>query len=40
MGEPGKDQISKKKKFDHTVNPADITEEEKGGAIVFSRDTE
>lgn len=38
MGEPGKDQISKKKKFDHTVNPADIPVEEKGGAVVFSRD--
>jgi ADP-ribose pyrophosphatase YjhB (NUDIX family) len=40
MGEPGKDQISKKKKFDHTVNPADIPVEEKGGAVVFSRDAD
>lgn len=38
MGEPGKDQISKKKKFDHTVNSADIPTEEKGGAVVFSKD--
>ena len=38
MGEPGKDQISKKKKFDHTVDPASIPVEEKGGAVVFSRD--
>lgn len=38
MGEPGKDQISKKKKFDHTINSTDIPTEEKGGAVVFSRD--
>ncbi len=40
MGEPGKDQVSKKKKFDNTVDPATIPVEEKGGAIVFSRDNE
>lgn len=38
MGEPGKDQISKKKKFDNTINMKDIPVEEKGGAVVFSRD--
>jgi N utilization substance protein B len=38
MGEPGKDQISKKKKFDNTVDLASIPVEEKGGAVVFSRD--
>ncbi len=38
MGEPGKDQISKKKKFDHTVDPSTLPVEEKGGAVVFSRD--
>jgi N utilization substance protein B len=40
MGEPGKDQISKKKKFDNTVDLSTIPVEEKGGAVVFSRDTE
>ncbi len=40
MGEPGKDQISKKKKFDNTIDPALIPVEEKGGAVVFSRDTD
>jgi N utilization substance protein B len=38
MGEPGKDQISKKKKFDHTVDPSTLPVEEKGGAVVFSKD--
>ncbi len=38
MGEPGKDQISKKKKFDNTVDLSKIPVEEKGGAVVFSRD--
>lgn len=37
MGEPGKEQISKKQKFANTVNPDEIPIEEKGGAIVFSR---
>lgn len=40
MGEPGKDQISKKKKFDNTVDPSTLPVEEKGGAVVFSRDEE
>lgn len=40
MGEPGKDQISKKKKFDNTVDLSTIPVEEKGGAVVFSRDTD
>jgi len=40
MGEPGKDEISKKKKFDNTVDPATIPTEEKGGAVVFSRDAD
>jgi ADP-ribose pyrophosphatase YjhB (NUDIX family) len=38
MGEPGKDQVSKKKKFDNTVDLASIPVEDKGGAIIFSRD--
>ncbi len=38
MGEPGKEQISKKQKFVNTINPDDILTEEKGGAIVYSRD--
>lgn len=38
MGEPGKEEVSKKKKFDDTIDFADIPVEDKGGAIVFSRD--
>ncbi len=38
MGEPGKEQISKKKKFDDAIDPKDIPVEDKGGAIIFSRD--
>lgn len=38
MGEPGKDELSKKKKFDNTIDPKDIPVEHKGGAIIFSRD--
>jgi N utilization substance protein B len=38
MGEPGKEQVSKKKKFDNTVDLNDIPVEEKGGAVIFSRD--
>lgn len=38
MGEPGKEQISKKKKFDETIDPALIPVEDKGGAIIFSHD--
>jgi N utilization substance protein B len=38
MGEPGKEEVSKKKKFDNTVDLESIPVEDKGGAIVFSRD--
>jgi N utilization substance protein B len=38
MGEPGKDQVSKKKKFNHTLDTKEIPVEEKGGAVVFSKD--
>lgn len=38
MGEPGKEEVSKKKRFDDTIDFADIPVENKGGAIVFSRD--
>lgn len=38
MGEPGKEEVSKKKKFDDTIDFADIPVEDKGGAIIFSRD--
>lgn len=40
MGEPGKEEVSKKKRFDNTIDFADIPVEDKGGAIVFSRDNQ
>jgi N utilization substance protein B len=37
IGEPGKEQISKKKKHEEPVNIADLPVEKKGGALVYAK---